>query len=1053
MDALLLARPSLTARLDRALEHRLTAIVAGPGSGKSTVLRAWYSGVRAAVWHPQPTSSWANAASGLVEALARVVDLPDLSASWRSAAPEPESPARRGTAMAGDLVDAIGDTELVIVVDELDPVADVPGVGPLLASLVRQAPPTLHVVIAAGSSLPPELAGLCGLELTGDELAFDLPAVEALLEALDADPGRATQILGATGGWALGVRLAAEADDPSLPAEVQPLVTRALQRRSPAARAVLHAAVDLPWVDDRMLAHLGVEEAASGMAELQRHGVFLTPVSGSGHRLSDLVVDVVVASAGESPAARSRRLRAAAEWFGAHGEPAPALTCLVRAGDHDLLVAMLEADGAQLLRSGQVDVVADACAAVPPEGRTSLLHILEGDANQVRGDWAGSLAAYLRASQGAEPGIRPKLAWRVGLIHYLRGELDEAMAAYEGGFPDAEGGATGDGTGDSLGDTALAQAWGAAACWLRGDLPRARQLATDAWRDAIRSEEPGAEAAARTALAMVAAADGDRAANDAHYRAALAAAERAGDALQLIRIHTNRASHFCEEGAFDAALGELAKAIHLSGLAGERTMRSMALSNRAEVHHRLGRMEEAAADVTEAERICTEVGTDMVVYPLLRRGLLAGDRGDRPGALSALGRAIEIARRTDDQQVLAPALAARAVVLAIDDPTAAEALAAEAVAVSGGLARAEALIAQASVALHRHERERAARLALQALADARHRRDRVNEAEALHVLAAADRTSGARHVSAARAIWAGLGCPVGVATTAMLAADVGSPAAAAAEERLVEMGATGVAERIRAWCAEEANETGPGAVRLRLLGGLTLEVDGAPVPHETWGSRKSRLLLARLVARRGRPVPREEVAGALWPDGDPSRLGPRLSVELSKLRRALGPAREAIVADRGSLHLDPGGLDVDVWRFVDDATSGLDAVRSGGDGSDRLRRADAAYTGDFLEEHPYEPWATELRDRARALAADVARALAGIAWSLGDAPEAARCWRRVLERDAWAEDAHLALVEILSSVGTHGEARRAYQAYVSRMEEIDAPIHPFPTLEPAPAPT
>ena len=269
----------------------------------------------------------------------------------------------------------------------------------------------------------------------------------------------------------------------------------------------------------------------------------------------------------------------------------------------------------------------------------------------------------------------------------------------------------------------------------------------------------------------------------------------------------------------------------------------------------------------------------------------------------------------------------------------------------------------------------------------------------------------------------------------------------------MEMGATGVAERIRAWCAEEANETGPGAVRLRLLGGLTLEVDGAPVPHETWGSRKSRLLLARLVARRGRPVPREEVAGALWPDGDPSRLGPRLSVELSKLRRALGPAREAIVADRGSLHLDPGGLDVDVWRFVDDATSGLDAVRSGGDGSDRLRRADAAYTGDFLEEHPYEPWATELRDRARALAADVARALAGIAWSLGDAPEAARCWRRVLERDAWAEDAHLALVEILSSVGTHGEARRAYQAYVSRMEEIDAPIHPFPTLEPAPAPT
>ena len=1046
MDALLLARPSLTARLDRALEHRLTAVVAGPGSGKSTVLRAWYSGVRAAVWHPQPTGSWASAASGLVEALSAVVELPDLSASWRSAAPEPESPARRGAAMAGDLVDAIGDTELVLVVDELDPVGDVPGVRHLLTSLVRQAPPTLHVVVASGSALPPDLAALCGLELTGDDLAFDLPAIEAMLQAVGGDAQRAPEILGATGGWALGVRLAAEAD-PSIPAEVRPLVHRALEQRSAAARAVLQAAVDLPWVDDRMLRHLGVADAGRGLEELQRHGVFLTPVGGNGHRLSDLVGDIVAAATGESPSNRTRRLRTAAEWLEGNGQPAPALACLVRAADHERLVAMLEANGTQLLRSGRVDVVADACTAVPPEQRTSLLHILEGDAHQVRGDWTASLAAYLRASQDADPGIRPKLAWRIGLIHYLRGELEEAMAAYERGFPITGERPSGAGDGAGLGDIALARAWGAAACWLRGDLPRARQLATDALQDALASAEPGAEAAARTALAMVAAADGDRAANDAHYRAALAAAERAGDALQLIRIHTNRASHFCEEGAFDAALRELEKAIHLSGLAGERTMRSMALSNRAEVHHRLGRMEEAAADVTEAERICTEVDTDMVVYPLLRRGLLAGDRGDRPAALSALGRAIEIARRTDDRQVLAPALAARAVVLAIEDPTAAEALAREAVTVSGGLARAEALIARAAVALHRHDPAEATRLALQALADARHRRDRVNEAEALHVLAAADRTSGARHVRAARAIWAGLGCPIGVAATTLLAADIGSPASTEAEARLVGMGAAGLAERIRAWRSDGVHDAGTEDVRLRVLGGLTLELDGVPVPHETWGSRKSRLLLAQLVARRGRPVPREELAVSLWPDGDPSRLGPRLSVELSKLRRALGPARDAIVADRDSLHLDPDGLDVDVWRFVDDATAGLDAARSGADGSESLRRADAAYTGDFLEEHPYEPWAAGLRDRARALAANVARTLATTAWAAGDAAEAARCWRRVLERDAFAEDAHLALVEVLSAVGTHGEARRAYQTYVARMDEIDAPVRPFPTSE------
>ena len=1038
-----MARPALTSRLDSALGHRLTALIAGPGSGKSTLLRAWRQGVRAAVWVPDADAGWATAAAAVVAAIERVVDLPDLSASWRGAAPEPESPTRRAHALAGELVEAIGDTELVLIIDDLDPVMEVTGVTALLTALVRQAPPTFHVVVAASRSLPEGLATLCGLELGGADLAFDQQEVAALLEAMHSDSSRAAAVMRMTGGWPLGVRLATESADPAPPDQIRPLVMAALEARSATEREFLAAACGLPYIDAALAAHLGARDSEAALASLLRHGVFLSPLDNGGFRVAALVSDIVSDACDESVEARRDRLGRAATWLEAHDLLAEALSCLISAGDTARLADALETNGAVLLRSGQVDAVSQAIHAVPQAARTSRLEMLDGDAHQVHGDWSAALEAYLRADRDASPGARPGLAWRIGLIHYLRGELDAALEAYADGVAAVEAHTPDD---DALGDVALTRAWSAAAHWIRGDVDTARRLAEDALRDARGSGQLSAEAAARTALAMVAAADGDRAGNDAHYRAALDAAGRAGDALQLIRIHTNRASHFCEEGVFGRALEELEEAIHLADLAGERTMRSLALANRAEVYHRLGRLEEAVADTQEAERICDEIGTDRVVYPLLRRGQLASDRGDVPTANQALGRAIEIAERSADHQILAPALAAHATVLAIDAPARAEAAADRAVELAGGIARAEALVARAGVALHRRDRDGARRWASLALADARDRRDQAGQAEALQVLAVADPDHAAQHLTAARAIWAGLGCPIGVATTALLSARPASPEAEDARVQLARMGATGVATRVRAWrSGDDARTSGQPRVRLRLLGGLAVEIDGAAVPQEAWGSRKARLLLAYLVSREGRPVTRDEVADALWPEGELSRLGARLSVELSKLRKALGPARDAVVADRGSLHLVGEDLMVDVWTFLSDATHGLRLGASSPEGLERLRGADAAYTGEFLEEHPYEPWATGLRDRARGLAADVARALGQHAGE-ADPRASARYWRRVLERDGWAEDAHLSLTRMLSAAGRHGEARRAYQTYVTRMEELEAPVVPFPSV-------
>src|SRR5262249_8726365 len=144
----------------------------------------------------------------------------------------------------------------------------------------------------------------------------------------------------------------------------------------------------------------------------------------------------------------------------------------------------------------------------------------------------------------ASGSIHPGLAWRIGLIHHLRGRLDEALAVYERGELDG---------GDQR-DEALLLAWEASAQWLRGDLEACRAAAERAFTVASEAGDRQALAAAHTVLALVAALDGDRAANDAHYLRALEHAEAAGDLLQVIRIHVNRSSHHLEEGAYAETL-------------------------------------------------------------------------------------------------------------------------------------------------------------------------------------------------------------------------------------------------------------------------------------------------------------------------------------------------------------------------------------------------------------------------------------------------------------------------------------------------------------------
>ena len=245
-------------------------------------------------------------------------------------------------------------------------------------------------------------------------------------------------------------------------------------------------------------------------------------------------------------------------------------------------------------------------------------------------------------------------------------------------------------------------------------------------------------------------------------------------------------------------------------------------------------------------------------------------------------------------------------------------------------------------------------------------------------------------------------------------------------------------------------------VAIHCLGAFRLVREGGIVPVTAWQSKKARTLLKILVARRGRATTREFLMEALWPEEDPDVVTRRLSVAQATVRAVLDPDKRHppdyfLVSTKDAVHVDLAHLPVDVERFLTAAADGLAFYRSGSAVAARqqLEIAEGIYDGDFLEEDLYEDWAVPLREEARATQISVARALAELAVAASDIDAAVRHYLRILDTDPWDAAAHLALVRVLESSGRHGEARRRYRAYASRMEEIGVPVAPFAAADPS----
>ena len=84
-------------------------------------------------------------------------------------------------------------------------------------------------------------------------------------------------------------------------------------------------------------------------------------------------------------------------------------------------------------------------------------------------------------------------------------------------------------------------------------------------------------------------------------------------------------------------------------------------------------------------------------------------------------------------------------------------------------------------------------------------------------------------------------------------------------------------------------------VRIRLLGGFEVQVDGVPVPSQAWSRRSAASLVKLLALADDRRLHREQVVEALWPGTPWDAAAPRLHKAAHYARRALGGEPGAVV--------------------------------------------------------------------------------------------------------------------------------------------------------------
>jgi ABC-type transport system substrate-binding protein/DNA-binding SARP family transcriptional activator/streptogramin lyase len=222
-------------------------------------------------------------------------------------------------------------------------------------------------------------------------------------------------------------------------------------------------------------------------------------------------------------------------------------------------------------------------------------------------------------------------------------------------------------------------------------------------------------------------------------------------------------------------------------------------------------------------------------------------------------------------------------------------------------------------------------------------------------------------------------------------------------------------------------------LKVFLAGRVAVEADGVRMGEERLAGRQGRILFAYLVAEQGRPVPRDELAQALWGKAPPATWEKALTVLVSKLRGLLAECgldgAKVLASAFGSYRLDlPEGAWVDVIAAADLLHEAQAALAA-----DDLEQAKAvAMRAASLARPSFLPgeegaWVDSKR---RELTEVLRRALGCVAEAClrsGDEAGAAKWAEETIALDPYRESGYRRLMAAHAAAGNRAEALRVYE--------------------------
>ena len=1036
-------RPRLERLLDSANERRLTIVVAGPGYGKSTLV-ATKAVEHGWVWYGAHSddASVHVFARGLRDAL--VAHVPALA----DGIPD-EAFAAETEGLASSFTQALEDVlerDVVLVVDDVHELEQRSSSALFLEAVSRQSPAELHLVLATREEPPFPTERMQGrgqaLRIDSSALAFTAEEVEVLLLDVGAElADDAADLFEATGGWPAAVQLAAQVLA-TAPADERAEPLLALKRRSsplfaylaeevlrhepPDVLELLRVIAALDRFAPELCAELGLPDPDEKLAHLRRRGFVITGRdTAESLSLHPLLRDFVREGWPLDDEERRAVHRLTARWAEANGLLGEALASWREAEEPLEIVRLFVERREELVDGGHITAVVAAASTVPDELMTVEARMLLTSCYGIQGDQEAELRnLQLLAATGERPDW---VSFHVGNAHLSQGRHREAIES----FLSAE--------------SAHLPMHLVFAAYVYLELDQSRRYALLGLEGAREAGHITAEAEARNGLGSIAMEEGDLSTAETQCAAGLEAALRAGNVLAECSSRIRIAQLRILQGRYSDALATIDETLLLAGRIGFALFFAWALLIRGWVHERLGRLDEALADMSLSVERYRRLGAPG--RGIVNLGDTHLERGDLIQARSAYETAFGVAEDSRNPLLRASSLSGLARVRVGEDPVQAIELADQAVEAAPGQ-QLEFLLTRGWICFAVGDRTRATADSAAALAAARRQGDRLWLAEALELRAAAE-ADGQPSLEEALAIWQELESPIPVARVELaLAVDSGAVAEASrARRKLRRLGVRDGAFRAAGPLFRLAEkEAQPLAIHT--LGGFKVLRTGEEVPAAEWKSKKARDLVKVLVSARGRPLTREQLIEALWPEEPTDRTGNRLSVALSTVRATLDPGKDFdaghfIEAEEGRVRIRLDRVVVDAEAFLHEADAALATWRTEQTGEARalLEEAESSYAGDFLPEDLYESWSSSLREQARVTYVELVRALAEAA----EGREATRYYLRVLEADPYDEQAHLGLVTALSRSGAHGEARRAYGNYVGQMAVIG--VEPVPLAD------